>query len=50
MAYTAKGESAGQATIEFKNPDDSTKAYQNYNGRLIDQSSWRSFRTRIIGF
>lgn len=46
MSYNAQGKSAGIVTVEFKNPEDSTKAYQAYNGRLIDQK--RPMKVEII--
>lgn len=40
MAYDSRGKPTGTATIEFVRAGDGAKAYADYNGRLIDQSSW----------
>lgn len=38
LAYNSHGKSTGTATIEFRDPKNATKAYQQYNGRMIDGS------------
>ncbi|SCV74143.1 BQ2448_6575 [Microbotryum intermedium] len=38
MAYDAHGRSKGTATIHFRKAADATKAFQQYNKRLIDNS------------
>lgn len=36
MSYRANGQSTGQVTVEFQRAEDATRAYQQYNNRLID--------------
>ena len=38
LSYDAKGHSKGIATVQFVKAVDATKAYQQYNKRLIDGS------------
>ncbi|POW14028.1 hypothetical protein PSTT_03261 [Puccinia striiformis] len=39
LSYDNRGTSKGTAQVEFRKNEDSTKAFQQYNKRLIDQSS-----------
>ncbi|KDE06008.1 hypothetical protein MVLG_03690 [Microbotryum lychnidis-dioicae p1A1 Lamole] len=43
MAYDAQGRSKGTATIHFRKAADATKAFQQYNKRLIDNSGFHLF-------
>lgn len=38
LAYDSKGKSKGVATIQFHKAIDATKAYEQYNKRLVDGS------------
>ena len=38
LAYDSKGKSKGVATIEFHKAQDASKAYDQYNKRLVDGS------------
>jgi len=38
LAYNAKGHSTGVANVTFSRVGDGTKAFEQYNGRLIDGS------------
>jgi len=36
LAFNSRGKSIGTATIEFRDPKNAGKAFQQYNGRMID--------------
>jgi len=38
LAYGPQGQSKGVATVQFHQKGDANKAYQAYNGKLIDNS------------
>lgn len=46
LSYDNRGQSKGTAQVEFKRNDDATKAFQQYNKRLIDQN--RPMKVEII--
>jgi len=46
ISYNEKGKSTGVATIEFSRPGDASKAFQQYNNRLIDQK--RPMKVEIV--
>jgi hypothetical protein len=43
LSYDSKGQSTGVATIQFQKAADATKAYNQYNKRLIDGSAYSPF-------
>jgi THO complex subunit 4 len=43
LSFNSKGQSTGVATVQFQKAADATKAYNKYNGRLIDGSAYCSF-------
>ncbi|PWN18256.1 hypothetical protein BCV69DRAFT_288534 [Microstroma glucosiphilum] len=46
MSYRANGTSTGQVTVEFQKFDDATRAYQQYNNRLIDGK--KTLRVEVV--
>ncbi|CAH7675500.1 hypothetical protein PPACK8108_LOCUS10519 [Phakopsora pachyrhizi] len=46
LSYDNRGVSKGTAQVEFKRNDDATKAFQQYNKRLIDQN--RPMKVEIV--
>ncbi|CAH7671427.1 hypothetical protein PPACK8108_LOCUS6200 [Phakopsora pachyrhizi] len=46
FSYDNRGVSKGTAQVEFKQKDDATKAFQQYNKRLIDQN--RPIKVEIV--
>ncbi|KAG0144764.1 hypothetical protein CROQUDRAFT_79602 [Cronartium quercuum f. sp. fusiforme G11] len=46
LSYDNRAQSKGTAQVEFKRNDDATKAFQQYNKRLIDQN--RPMKVEII--
>lgn len=46
MSYRANGTSTGQVTIEFQRADDASRAYTQYNNRLIDGK--KALRVEVV--
>lgn len=46
LSYDSRGTSKGTAQVEFRRNDDATKAFQQYNKRLIDQN--RPMKVEIV--
>ncbi|OAV95447.1 hypothetical protein PTTG_04640 [Puccinia triticina 1-1 BBBD Race 1] len=46
LSYDSRGASKGIAQVEFKRNEDATKAFQQYNKRLIDQN--RPMKVEIV--
>lgn len=40
MSYRANGQSTGVVTVEFQRAEDASRAYAQYNNRLIDGSMY----------
>ena len=40
MSYRANGQSTGVVTVQFQRAEDASRAYSQYNNRLIDGSTY----------